>query len=105
MRVLLCLLAVMALLVSGIHAGPAEAHEGDPAHISIHHAEHHDEGDTSQPDAAEHYGSHHHCPSFVADASPEPEVAIFLGNARIKPVDMSPLVSTGRAPLLAPPKA
>jgi hypothetical protein len=103
-RIVFALFAAMALLVSGIHAGPAESHEGDPQHFSAHHADQHDEGSSSQPDASDQYGSHHHCPSFAAVDMDPCQDADFVGSERFKPAAIKPLGSTMRAPPLNPPK-
>jgi hypothetical protein len=103
-RIVFALFAAMALLVSGIHAGPAEAHEGDPQHFSAHHSDQHDESGSSEPDAGDHYGSHHHCPSFAAVDTDPRQDADFVGSERFKPAAIKPLGSTTRAPPLNPPK-
>ena len=104
-RFVFALFAAMALLVSGIHAGPAEAHEDDSQHFSVHHADQQHEGSSSQPDASDQYGSHHHCPSFAAiDTDPGQNADVVCGE-RFKPVAIKPLASTTRAPPLNPPKA
>lgn len=104
-RIVFALFAAMALLVSGIHAGPAEAHEGDSQHLSAHHTDQHDESGSSKPDAGDHVGSHHHCPSCAAiDADPVQNTD-FVRGEQFKPAAIKPLASTTRAPPLNPPKA
>ena len=104
-RLVFALFAAMALLVSGIHAGPAEAHEVDPHHSSAHHVDQQDEGSTPQPDADDQYGAHHHCPSFAATDTDPGQNADFVCGERFKPAAIKPLASTTRAPPLNPPKA
>lgn len=107
MRIALALFAVMALLWSGIHAGPSVAHEDDPAHHSVYHADEHEGGEQDAPSGSGkegQHGCHHHCPqgagAEAGAAPPSPHIA----GALLVPARNLPLASTLRAPLLNPPK-
>jgi hypothetical protein len=104
-RIALALFAAMAIFLSGIHAGPAEAHENDPVHASEHHAQQHDDGGSKQDDSRDQHGCHHHCPSTAASDGNESPATGYLASAVLFPLGSAPLVSTTRAPPLNPPKA
>lgn len=106
MRFVFSLFAAMAILVSGIHAGPSAAHENDPTHASEHHAQS-DDGDGGSEDLTkgDQHGCHHHCPSASASNQGKLASALNFASVRLVPSEMSPLGSTTRAPPLTPPKA
>src|SRR3546814_11272880 len=51
-RLALAFFVTMAVFLSGIHSGPAEAHENDPVHTTTHHVEQKDDG--SKPPTDDH---------------------------------------------------
>ncbi len=103
MRIAFALLAAIAIFLSGIHAGPAQANESDPVHATTDHAVPDDDGSSTQPDTGDQHGCHHHCPSVAS--SDQSEAADYFASARLFPTDMAPLTSTSRIPPLNPPKA
>jgi len=104
-RAVFALMAGLALLVSGIHAGPAEAHENDVRHIAEHVADAHDDTGSSQPEQGGDHGFHHHCPSIAVPLAADSEAIDYPGDMVLTALAMNPLVSTTRAPPLDPPKA
>ncbi|WP_299195941.1 hypothetical protein [uncultured Erythrobacter sp.] len=106
MRFVFTLFAAMAILVSGIHAGPSQAHENDPAHASEYHAQSDDDdGGSEAPTKGDQHGCHHHCPSTAASNPGKLASADHFASARLVPSKSFPLSSTTRAPPLTPPKA
>ena len=103
-RLALAFFVTMAVFLSGIHSGPAEAHENDPEHTTTHHVEQQDDG-SKQPTDVDQHGCHHHCPSAAAPFAGLLASADFLTGTRFQPAKMVPLTSTTRAPPLDPPKA
>lgn len=104
-RMLVTLFAAMAIFLSGLHAGPAGAHDGDPVQASAHAADHQHGDGGEDPISDEQHDDHHHCPSAAA-----PDHGIFVAgdffiNMRLLPPNMIRLGSTTLAPPLAPPKA
>src|SRR3546814_18509897 len=83
----------MAVFLSGIHSGPAEAHENDPVHTTTHHVEQQDDG-SKQPTDVDQHGCHHHCPSAAAPFAGLLASADFLTGTRFQPAKMVPLTST-----------
>ncbi len=105
MRFVFTLFAAMAILVSGIHAGPSEAHENDPTHASEHHTQSDDDdGGSEDPTKGDQHGCHHHCPSAAASNLGKLGPVGHFASARLVPSKAFPLGSTTRAPPLTPPK-
>lgn len=105
MRFVFTLFAAMAILVSGIHAGPSEAHENDPVHASDHHAHSDDDdGGSEDPTKGDQHGCHHHHPSTALSNPGKLASADQFASARLVPSKSFPLSSTTRAPPLTPPK-
>lgn len=105
-RQLFLVFALVALAWSGLHAGPAEAHESDPAHAA--HGTvfaHSDDGDDGTPDDVGQHGCHHHCPAAPAPQAAQAAQDWFYGKQLVYAPLTSALSSTSRAPLLDPPKA
>ena len=105
MRQILAIFAAVAILLSGIHAGPAEAHENDLGHASAFHIDQNDDDGSKQPMKGDQHGCHHHCPTAAASHPNEPDDADYYAGASLFALDTAPLVSTSRAPPLNPPKA
>ena len=105
MRTLLALFAVVAILLSGVHADAAQAHENDPAHASEFHVTQNGDDGSKQPMKGDQHGCHHHCPSTATPHSGEAEATEYYASASVFPLDTAPLFSTSRAPPLDPPKA
>lgn len=106
MRFVFTLFAAMAILVSGIHAGPSEAHENDPTHASEHHAQSDDDdGGSEDSTKGDQHGCHHHCPSAAVSNLGKLTSTHDFTSARLVPSKTFPLGSTTRAPPLTPPKA
>src|SRR3546814_18930062 len=53
-RLALAFFVTMAVFLSGIHSGPAEAHENDPVHTTTHHVAQQDDGPTQPTHADQH---------------------------------------------------
>lgn len=106
MRHLFILFAVTALIWSGLHAGPAEAHENDPAHWAedSHHAQ--DQDSDSDRDAnPDQHGCHHHCPTGTTHHSTAGQQTVLFAND-VKFASLAArLRSIPRAPPLDPPKS
>ncbi len=105
MRNILALFATLAILVSGIHAGAAQAHENDRVHASEHIAAADDKDGSELPMKGDQHGCHHHCPNAAASNTASEHAVDYFANAALFPLDIAPLVSTSRAPPLNPPKA
>lgn len=103
-RLAFAIFVAMAVFLSGIHSGPAEAHENDPVHTATHHVGQQDDG-SKQPTDVDQHGCHHHCPGAAAPSTGLIASADFLTGTRFQPARMVPLTSTTRAPPLDPPKA
>lgn len=103
-RLAFAFFVAMAVFLPGIHSGPAEAHENDPAHAATHHVEQQDEDGSPRPADVDQHGCHHHCPSAAAPSSGLVASAKFSTGTRFQPAKTVPLTSTTRAPPLDPPK-
>src|SRR3546814_20967744 len=64
-RLALAFFVTMAVFLSGIHSGPAEAHENDPLHTTTHHVDQQEDGSKQPPDVTPH-GCQRHCLSAAA---------------------------------------
>lgn len=95
----------MAVFVSAIHSGPAEALENDPVHTATHHVEQKQEDGSKQPTDVDQHGCHHHCPSAAGPSSGLIASTDYLNGPQYQPAKMVRLTSTTRAPPLDPPKA
>src|SRR3546814_11216047 len=76
-RLALAFFVTMAVFLSGIHSGPAEAHENYPVHTTTHHVEQQDDG-SKQPTDVEQHGCNHPCPNAAAPFSGLHSHAAFL---------------------------
>src|SRR3546814_4219548 len=76
-RVALAFFVTMAVFLSGIHSGPADAHENDLVHTTTHHVEQQHHGSKHPTDVDQH-GCHHHCPIAAAPFSCLLSSAVFL---------------------------
>lgn len=104
MRHLLILIALVALVWSGLHAGPAEAHENDLGHSSASAAVSHTHGEESPSDrGTEQHVCHHHCPNAPAAHAPEATERRFFAEQLVFGVIAPALHPTKTAPPLDPP--
>src|SRR3546814_11875897 len=83
-RLALAFFVTMAVFLSGIHSGPAEAHENDPVHTTTPQVEQQDDG-WKQPTDVDQHGGHQHCPSAAAPSAGLLARAAFLTGARLHP--------------------
>ena len=114
MRSLIALFGLLAMVLSGLHAGPVAAHDGDSAHWTDagsygHALGSHDDispNDPSDapadPDADQ---GHHHCPSAAAPQLPQAELNSDPGKQILFASEVSFLRLGAAAPPLDPPKA
>lgn len=114
MRSLIALFGLLAMVLSGLHAGPVAAHESDGTHMSevashghVHGS--HDTGGEDDPndtpadlDADQ---GHHHCPSAAAPQLPQAELNSDPGKQILFAAEVSFLRLGAAAPPLDPPKA
>ena len=111
-RALIALFGLFAMVLSGLHAGPAAAHESDGAHWSdaashVHGSQARDgPDDPSDPSAdLDADQGHHHCPSAPAPQLPQAELSNDPGKQILFASEVSFLRLGAAAPPLDPPKA
>lgn len=103
MRSLMILFAAVAMIWSGMHAEPVDAHAFDGAHWS--ETSNHDEQGEGGDAAPDQHGCHHHCPNAPAPADPVSDDKSLYGDGLRIAGAPSRLNSTSRAPPLDPPIA
>lgn len=114
-RALIALFGLLAMVLSGLHAGPVAAHESDGTHWSdvASHGHVHGSHDGGGPDDPSDDPSadldadqgHHHCPSAAAPQLPQAELNSDLGKQILFAAEVSFLRLGAAAPPLDPPKA
>ncbi|WP_324262276.1 hypothetical protein U4960_03885 [Altererythrobacter sp. H2] len=113
-RAVIALFGLLAMVLSGLHAGPVAAHESDGTHwsdVASHghgHGEHNggggDDPNDSPADLDADQG-HHHCPSAAAPQLPQAELNSHLSKQILFAAEVSFLRLGAAAPPLDPPKA
>lgn len=102
-RVMFALFVALVMVLSGIHAGPAEAHE--QASGAAAHALHGGDGGQEQPDLGDQHVCHHHCPSGSMASAPETQSSLIYAPVKPFSAAFTRLNSTASAPPLDPPIA
>lgn len=115
MRHIIVLFGLLALVFSGLHAGPVAAHGAGHSHTAFAGTEdaepgHADEGggqsdgESSSADLNSEQG-HHHSPSVTAPRLPKSDLERRFAKNLVFPSEASRLHSGSPAPLLDPPIA
>ncbi len=113
-RSLIALFGLLAMVLSGLHAGPVAAHESDGTHwsdVASHghvHGSHDGGGEDDSNDSPADLDAdqgHHHCPSAAAPQLPQAELNSDLGKQILFAAEVSFLRLGAAAPPLDPPKA
>ncbi len=104
MRHITLLIALFALVWSGLHAEPANAGENDPVHSSVSAVPSHSEDRKDKSDqGGEQHACHHHCPNAPAPRAMEAlQLAVFAKQPVFGAV-VAALHPTGGPPPLDPP--
>ncbi len=113
-RSLIAFFGLLAMVLSGLHAGPVAAHESDGTHWSDAASHGHVNGsheDDSQDDPndapadIDADSGHHHCPSAGAPQLPQAELNSEPGKQILFAAEVSFLQLGADAPPLDPPRA
>ena len=99
------LFAFIALVWSGLHAEPADAHENAMGHTSTSAASSHgdeDKGQSGQRGGDQH-ACHHHCPNAAAQRAPEAIQGAIFTKQPVFGTIIAALHPMKRAPPLDPP--
>lgn len=99
------LFAIVALVWSGLHAEPADAHENAADHASAHAVSAHGDADHDPSDKAggDQHACHHHCPNAPAERAPDTDHSMFVAKVPTFATLIPALHPTGLAPPLDPP--
>lgn len=113
-RSIIALFGLLAMVLSGIHAGPVAAHEGKAAHSGdvVSHGHAHDSQKSASMDGPNDFSGdldadqgHHHCPSAAAPQLPHAELVGNFGKQILFASEVAFLRLCAAAPPLDPPKA